>query len=840
MRIIAVILGIIVVLLGGAYTIAFTQIGNDMVKPYIEEIASEKLQKNVKIEKFTLTMSHLSLQAEVPNEAGLVVDGNIKIFDQWFDLLYHIQANNLKTPVMTIREKLEVNGNAKGFMEDFNVKGKGKAFDSNIDFDVHLVGKKPLDGTINAKGINTASVLELLGKPAYTKGFVDVVAKIKNENSNLTGNADILIHESVVNANLVQKDFNISLPTNLTYAGKINGNVKGDTLNAKSQITSSLATLKTSKTDVNLKNMDIKSDYDVKINDLKKLAFLTKKELFGALHVNGNVIKSGQNLFVNAKSDIFDGNFEATLENNALKANAKNLQIKKILNMIGEPAMAYGIVDIDANIDDISKEQKDVVLNLNVKDGELVGTHMRSKFDLEFPPVTNFNGAIIAKLKGDNVQANTNFKSTLANLKAQNSNFDLKTQDFLTDFDVKIDNLAPIGKIAKQDLRGKFSANGDVSMQSKQLAFNVKTQSLGGNIDAKVKENQLDASLKDVSVEKILYMLKQPMFARGSMNANAKFSNLDFANLDGVFNFTLNNGLLLGDGLKQLAQNDINYPKSSPFAIKSDINVKNGFANFANSINSDLASVPNFKGSYDIKKDILDSQYSIDIKELSKLAFLTKQVLHGPFQAKGIIQKNKENIKATADAPILGGQSRTDFDKNILSSKANGISVKGLSELMDLPYVFDSTGDFDLIYNTATKKGRYSLLMKEGHMVKTQLSTLVQTFTGYDMANEVYKNTILKGIIDDTKATYTLDMNGTQTKLNIPDGVYDMTSKQTRASFKLKFQKTDLEGSITGEATKPKIKISGSKYLEDKALKAIDKHIPKKQKGIVKDLLKLF
>lgn len=840
MRIIAVILGILTVLLVGAYVVAFTQIGNDMVKPYIEDIASEKLQKDVKIEKFTLTMSHLSLQAEVPNEAALAVDGDIKILDQWFDLLYHVQAQNLKTPAMTIREKMEVSGNAKGFIDDFIAKGKGKAFASNIDFDVHLVEKNPLDGTINAKGISTASVLELLGKPAYANGLVDVVAKVKNSNGNLAGNADILIHNSKINSTFVKRDFDIELPKDLTYVGKINGVVKGDTLNAKSEIVSSVATLKTSKTDVNLKSMDIKSDYDVKINDLKKLVFITKKELFGALHVDGNIIKSGKNLFVNAKSDIFDGNFNATLENNSLKANAKNLQIKKILSMLGEPAMAYGIVNMDANIDDISKKDKTAIMNLHVNSGELVGTHMRSKFDLDFPPVTNFSGSVAAELEGENLQANTDIKSTLANIKATKSLFNLTSQDFSSDFDIDIDNLAPIGKIAKQELRGKFSINGDASMKNKQLSFNVHTDSLGGKIDANMKDNQLDASLKDVSVEKILYMLKQPMFAKGSMNANAKFSSLSLPNLNGTFNYTLNNGLLLGDGLRELAKNDINYPKSSPFAIKSDIKVNDGFANFTNSINSDLASIPSFKGTYDINKKILDSEYNIDIKELSKLAFLTKQVLHGKLQAKGVVQMNKDNLRATANAPILGGQSKSEYNKNILTSKATTISVKGLSELLDLPYVFDSTGDFDLKYNTTSKKGNYSLLMRQGHMVKTKLSTLVQTFTNYDMTSEVYKDTTLKGSINDTKVTYVLDMNGTQTKLSIPNGVYDMKTKQTKANFNLNFQKTDLEGTISGEASSPKIKISGSKYLKNKAIKELDKHIPEKQKGIVKDLLKLF
>ncbi len=575
---------------------------------------------------------------------------------------------------------------------------------------------------------------------------------------------------------------------------------------------------------------------------MKNLEFLTKKKLFGPLLVTGDVTKSAKDLIVNAKSDIYDGKFNAKLHNNKLIANGKDLQIKKILAMLGEPALAYGLVDFKANIDDVQAKDKDGTLNLNVSKGELVGSLMRSKYKLNFPPVSNFTASVIARLSKNIVEANTNLKSTLANVSAKKSTIDLSTQSISSDFDVKVDDLSYIGNMVEQKLKGSFDINGDVSYEDNILSFDAHTQSLGGKVDVSMKKNSLLATLKDVSVEKILTILNKPIMAKGAMNATAKFDNLTPENLNGTFNYTLINGVLLGKGLKEFA--NIDFPDSSSFAIKSDVDVKNGLANFSNSINSELASVPDFKGSYDLKNKILKSSYHVDIKDLSRLAFVTKQKLHGPFQATGIVNMKNNNLKVTADAPILGGNSKSVYDKNVLTSQALKISTKGLSELMGMPYVFDSEGNFDLRYNTASKKGNYILLMQKGHMVKTQLSTLVQTFTGYDMTKEVYENTVLKGNINDTKVTYNLDLNGTQTSLIIPNGIYDMVTNKTKANFKLQFQKTDLEGSISGDVSNPKVKIDSSKYLKKKVTKEldkqIDKHIPEKQKGLVKDILKLF
>ncbi len=840
MRKLAIFLGLIATILAGLYAVAFSQWGNNLIKPYIEEFVSKKIQKDVKLEKFTLTFSHLTLQANVSNEAILIVDGGLGLLSQSFDLKYHIQAQNLKTPVITIKEKLEVDGHAKGDIDDFNANGNGHAFGSNIKYNVHLLDKMPLDGVINAKGLQIEQLLALAGKPAYISGKLDIDSNIKNTNNKLSGTIHLLT-TSTVNSKLVKRDFNISLPKDSAFVAKSNGTVTNDTLSLQNDIVSSLANLQTEKTDINLKNFDLNSDFALNIPNLSTLEFITKKKLYGKLDATGQVNKKADDIYLAANSKIFDGKLTVKYMDNDAKVVGENFNIKKILAMLGEPALAYGAVNINLDAQNLDKDNKSASMHLDIKNGEIVGSLVRKKFNINLPAVTNFTLNSDGTLKGDRLKANSKLNSSILNILAKNTSFNLTTKDFSSDFDIDAKDLKPLGQMASIDMRGNLKADGSFGMKDKNPILKLNTKSLGGDTKISLKNGKLSARLDDVLAQKIAYILNKPNFIKGNIDAKADMTNVGKNNMNGDFKLELKKGKLLGKGLKQMSEDkSAKYPESIPLKIASKADVKNGLATFTNTIDSSLGSMPSFKGTYDVSKKILNSNYSIKIPQLSNLAFLTGQAFHGKLDAKGVVNMKNDNLYVTADAPILGGVSKSVFDKGILTAKANGISTIGLSEFLDYPKVFDSKGDFTLKYNTKNKKGNYNLLMKKGRMVPNKLSQLVGTFTKYDMTKEVYEDTVLKGVINKENVTYLLDMKGSQTSLNIPNGKLNTTTKLTNADFLFKLQKTDIRGKILGKANAPDVKITGSNYLQKKAIKALDKHIPEKQKAIVNDLLKLF
>ena len=82
MKILGAILGIILILLVGAYTIAFTDFGNSITKPYVEKILKEKTGYDIKLREFDLNIDDFDITAELNSEIAARAKGKYFLFDK--------------------------------------------------------------------------------------------------------------------------------------------------------------------------------------------------------------------------------------------------------------------------------------------------------------------------------------------------------------------------------------------------------------------------------------------------------------------------------------------------------------------------------------------------------------------------------------------------------------------------------------------------------------------------------------------------------------------------------------------------------------------------------------
>ena len=73
MKILGAILGIILILLVGAYTIAFTDFGNSITKPYVEKILKEKTGYDIKLREFDLNIDDLDI-SDIESETRVIAE----------------------------------------------------------------------------------------------------------------------------------------------------------------------------------------------------------------------------------------------------------------------------------------------------------------------------------------------------------------------------------------------------------------------------------------------------------------------------------------------------------------------------------------------------------------------------------------------------------------------------------------------------------------------------------------------------------------------------------------------------------------------------------------------
>ena len=118
-KFLVVLFGLIVISVVGAYVVLFTDFGNGIVKPYVENIIREKSGFNVKFEKFQIKPTSIDINAKVNEEIALNASGYLSVFSQKLDLKYDIAVDNLHSFGVELKEKMLFAGVVQGVFKDF-------------------------------------------------------------------------------------------------------------------------------------------------------------------------------------------------------------------------------------------------------------------------------------------------------------------------------------------------------------------------------------------------------------------------------------------------------------------------------------------------------------------------------------------------------------------------------------------------------------------------------------------------------------------------------------------------------------------------------------------------
>lgn len=840
MRILGVVIGIVVLLLGGVWTLAFTQFGNDLLRPYIENIVVEKTGQKVKLDKFSLRFSSVDIQASLENSIIARVSGKTKLLSQWFDLDYNIIANNLNVSNIKIDREIGLSGKAKGDMSDFDINGKGNAFGSNLRFLAKIKEQKPLNLQIDAKKLQIDEILKLLNKPIYAVGSVDIVANVKDENGKANGDMNMKIYSGVINESLVLKDFNVNLPKKMSFNGDINANINDQDIKATSSLWTTLATLKTTKTSYNLSSAALNSDFKLQVPDLSKLESIAKQPLKGSVDINGDVaIAQNKLLVLNAKLIGLGGNIDATLKDNQLNAIINHIELSNVLALIGKPIALKGVLNGEAKISDLNPKKLKGNLSASIKNGEILSAGMKSLSGIDFPSGIVFNQNLEANLAGEEVGFLMKLASNLLSIPSLKGQYNINNSDLSAEYNVMVSELSKLESITKQKLSGKVEIDGNVEVKNQQLAaLNTNAQILGGTIKTSLKNNTLIAKASKIGIENIFALIGQNPLAKGILELDAKFEPFDVKNLNGNLSLNVANGGFMAENMSKILEKD--FPKDVKFSLKANSDIKSNIANFDANFLSDLLNLNSIKGKFDIEKSALDSKYELGLPDLSKLKFLANRDLKGKIDANGDLKFNKE-LEFSLNSDIFKGKLRADLKSNIFTAKLDKFIIKELTQMLTYPNFYDGTANLNANYNLKSSIGDFNLDIIEGRLVKSGLTNAISFAVQKDITQEVYKDGYVKGNINKNLIDFQANMKAQKSELNITKGTFDSLTSKLDIPVQMNIEKTDLNVHVTGTTQEPKYDVK-SDYLEkkiDKGIgKLIDKNMNEKDANKTKKLLK--
>ena len=839
MKFLAWVCGILLVLVVALYCVLFSSFGNSVLKPFVEKIASEKIGMEFRLEKFELGFSSFDILAIINGELGVESKGKYSLFSSQFDLNYNTQAKSFNG----MQIDLSLKGEALGSFDNFVANGSGSLAGSSIRFASRIKDYAPLELKLDAKALDLAALSMIALKKAYITGKLSAVADIAGQEGTAKLNsAKIIITKEA------QNDFGISLPAN--FALSLNSDIKllGKQVAATTRVKSALANLSAKNTSYNFENGEITSDFNVDIANLAALEPIIKQKLNGSIKVAGNTkIANGAMEFLDAKINGLGGEILASLKDNELNANIKNLKLAQALSLAGLAPLANSDISGTAKITNLSDTKKiKGSANLTLSSGVLNHKQMNALLGSDLSSDVSFN----AQNKLEIASGTLNFDSVLNSPVIEN--LGAKGSYTLANGDAKIDlagKIADLGAIFGSGAKSPVNIKANVGLKAGELSDgDIDIKGFGGQILAKVKGKALNANIKNIKAEQVLAMTTFGSLFNGEVNAELSLDGLNLQNLNGRGELSVKNGVFNAAAMSKLLEAE--FPENVKFSLNFKPTFTNSVAYFSSNFASDIANISKFDGSYNLQKNALDAAYSANVSDLSKLSFLTGVALYTPLNVSGKIASTNQAINASANSDIFGSNTDITFKSGVLNANMKNAKIEQILKALGYEQFYIGTTNMAFDYNTASKLGEFNANILNAHLAKTGLTELISSVLGgRDITTEVYENGVVKGTIKGDIITFDANMHSKRSDINVKQASINTKSKALNIPVSANYEKTDIGIDITGTTQAPKYALS-SQYLQQKAEQGVEKLIDKafkgndekadKAKDILNNLKKLF
>ena len=839
MKFLAWVCGILLVLVVALYCVLFSSFGNSVLKPFVEKIASEKIGMEFRLEKFELGFSSFDILAIINGELSVESRGKYSLFSSQFDLNYNTQAKSFNG----MQIDLSLKGEALGSFDNFVANGSGSLAGSSIRFASRIKDYAPLELKLDAKALDLAALSMIALKKAYITGKLSAVADIAGQEGTAKLNsAKIIITKEA------QNDFGISLPAN--FALSLNSDIKllGKQVAATTRVKSALANLSAKNTSYNFENGEITSDFNVDIANLAALEPIIKQKLNGSIKVAGNTkIANGAMEFLDAKINGLGGEILASLKDNELNANIKNLKLAQALSLAGLAPLANSDISGTAKITNLSDTKKiKGSANLTLSGGVLNHKQMNALLGSDLSSDVSFN----AQNKLEIASGTLNFDSVLNSPVIEN--LGAKGSYTLANGDAKIDiagKIADLGAIFGSGVKSPVNIKANVGLKAGELSdADIDIKGFGGEILAKVKGKALNANIKNIKAEQVLAMTTFGSLFNGEVNAELSLDGLNLQNLNGRGELSVKNGVFNAAAMSKLLETE--FPENVKFSLNFKPTFTNSVAYFSSNFASDIANISKFDGSYNLQKNALDAAYSANVSDLSKLSFLTGVALYTPLNVSGKIASTNQAINASANSDIFGSNTDITFKSGVLNANMKNAKIEQILKALGYEQFYIGSTNMTFDYNTASKLGEFNANILNAHLAKTGLTELISSVLGgRDITTEVYENGVVKGRVQGDIIAFDANMHSKRSDINVEQASINTKSKALKIPVSANYEKTDIGIDITGTTEAPKYALS-SQYLKQKAEQGVEKLIDKafkgndekadKAKDILNNLKKLF
>ncbi len=616
---------IIVLILVSVYGILFTKYGNGIVSSYIEnKINTGQNDVKLKVNDFVLTSKYLNFDASINDNSKINISGDLSLFQKSVNLKYDIKINELSTLKNLTKQEfkgpLSTSGIFIGNEEEAIIQGVSDIAQSQTKYYFNLEDFEPKNINIQVKNAKIEDLLVLLNKPQYAKGDLTIHTDIKNANlSKLDGMIIAKITDGKINNDVVNSEFNQGIQSSINFQSEINAILTPNKAEVKSNLSSSIADIFMNKTVIDLSTKNVKTDYKIDIKNLAKLEGIVSKKLNGEFLTDGNLKAFDDTIQIEGSSDIFEGitkyNAEfINLKPSNVKFSIENARLEKLLQVINEPIYSTGSLNIDANIKNADLNKLDGTIISKIDDALVINEVANVVFKQNLQDKLNYSLEIDTNLVPNQAISKTYIETTMGNLTAQKSVYDFNENSFISDYLLNIEDLGKLKDISKMKLKGKLDINGQISNKDNNFSANGNSNTLGGTFDFDLKNDKLNANLKNIDVQELSNMLDYSKI----FDSKADFVlDYDLLVKKGDLTGKLINGHFLENDftllINQLTKGDLTKEVYESFDIDSKIDDKVLTSNLI--MKSQNTQIISKDSVLDLKQNLIDAKIDTTIKD---------------------------------------------------------------------------------------------------------------------------------------------------------------------------------------------------------------------------------
>lgn len=621
MKFLSWIIGIFVFIVAAVYTVAFTSVGNSLIKPIIEKKIEAQTGLSSVLNVFSLSMSKLEIVLELNKNNVIKANGEYSLFAKTFDIDYDVSLKDLqslkKLTNTPLRGELSTSGKVKGDMTLINIDGKSDIAKSDTSYHIKLTDMNPTSIIADIKNAKLASLLYMGYQNPYASADIDMNMNFKNiKPHEMDGDVVLKSTKGIIDPKYMKSDFNVSIPKT-SFDMNLDAKLKGDEIDYKYALVSNLFNINSSgKVIPEPLKMDVK--YLLDVQDLEVLKPITQADVRGRLKLEGTAKGAKESLHVEGKSDLAssDTTFSALLKDfkpASVTAKIEALDISKLLYMLKQPHYTDGLFSMDARISDAGTDKLAGTVSTSISKGILDSKYLTKAYNFKSAmPKTTFKTTSISKLKGNIIDTKIGLNSDIADLDVNSALFDIKDASLKSDYKVRLRDLSKLFFVTGQHMRGSLEANGEIK-KAKDTDITFYTKIAEGNIDAKLHNDELTADLSSVKTRKLLYMLTYPEIIDASLNAKV---NYDTAQSKGTFKGQVANTVFTKNQIFDLIRQYVKFDMYKEFFngdVNADINKENIVASV--DLRSQNASIRSDKTKLNMKTNHIDTDITLKVKD---------------------------------------------------------------------------------------------------------------------------------------------------------------------------------------------------------------------------------